>query len=106
MSFLPFLFSFAIDDILGQALKNPTVNFSNAQDETLFDLEYADDIVCIVETFTDAQSLSDSLICSTARYGLKFVRAKCKIILFNCTEPVCALFMEGEVLEQVERFTY
>ena len=27
-------------------------------------------------------------------------------MLFNWTEPVCPLFMEGEELEQVERFTY
>ena len=81
-------------------------NFSNAQDETLFDLEYADDIVYTFETFTDAQSLLNSLICSAAHYGLKFAPAKCKTMLFNWTELVCPLFMEGEDLEQVERFTY
>ena len=102
----PFLFNFVMDDILGQALKSTAANFSNAQDETLFDLEYADDIVCTFETFTDAQSLLNSLICSAARYGLKFAPAKCKTMLFNWTEPVCPLFMEGEELEQVERFTY
>ena len=53
----PFLFNFVMDDILGQALKSTTANLPNAQDETLFDLEYADDIVCTFETFTDAQSL-------------------------------------------------
>ena len=69
-------------------------------------VEYADDIVCTFETFTDAQSLLNSLICSAARYGLKFAPAKCKTMLFNWTEPVCPLFMEDEELEQVERFTY
>ena len=102
----PFLFNFVMDDILGQALKSTAANFPNAQDETLFDLEYADDIVCIFGTFTDAQSLLNSLICSATRYGLTFAPAKCKIMLFNWTEPVCPLFMEGEELEQVERFTY
>ena len=33
-----FLFNFVMDDILGQALKSITANFSNVQDETLFDL--------------------------------------------------------------------
>ena len=95
-----------MDDILGQALKSTTANFQNAQDETLFDLEYADDIVCTFETFTDAQSLLNSLICSAARYGLKFAPAKCKTMFFNWTETVCSLFMEGEKLEHVERLTY
>ena len=101
-----FLFNFVMDDILGQALKNTAANFSNAQDETLFDLEYADDIVCKFETFTDAQSLLNFLICSAARYGLKFTPAKCKTMLFNWTEPVCSIFMEGEELAQLERLTH
>ena len=41
----PFLFNFVMNDILGQALKSTTANLPNAQHETLFDLEYADDIV-------------------------------------------------------------
>ena len=76
-----FFFNFVMDDILGQALKSTAANFSNAQNETLFDLEYANDIVCTFETFTDAQSLLNSLICSTARYRLKFAPAKCKTML-------------------------
>ena len=102
----PFLFNFVMNDILGQALKSRADNFSNAKDETLFDLEYADDIVCTFETFTDAQSLLISLTCSASRDGRKFAPAKCKTMLFKWTEPVCPLFMEGEELEQVERFTY
>ena len=95
-----------MDNILGQALTSTPANFSNAQDETLFDLEYADDIVCTFETFPDARSQLNSLICSAARYGLKLAPTKCKTMLFNWTELVCPLFMEGEELEQVERFTY
>ena len=102
----PILFNFVMDDILGHALKSKAANFQNAQDETLFDLEYAEDIVCTFETFTDAQSLLNSLIRSAARCGLKFAPVKCKTMLFNWTELVCPLFMEGEELEQVERFTY
>ena len=95
-----------MDDILGQALKSTAANFSNTQNEALFDLEYADNIMCTFETFTDAQSLSNSIIFSISRYGLKFAPAKCIIMLFNWTEPVYPLFMECEELEQVETFTY
>ena len=102
----PFLLNFVMDDISGQALKSTAAHFPNAQDETLFDLEYADDNVCTFVTFRDAQSLSNSLICSAVRYGLTFAPVKRKIMLFNWTEPVCPLFMEGEKLEQAERFTY
>ena len=43
---------------------------------------------------------------SCARYELKFTPAKCKTMLFNWTEPVSSLFVEGQELEQVELFTY
>ena len=92
----PFLFNFVLDDILEQALKNTATNSSNAQNETLFDLEYAVDIVCTFETLTNAQSLVNSLIWSAARYGLMFAHVNCKTMLFNWTEPVCSFFMEGE----------
>ena len=54
----PFLFNFVMGDILGQARKNSVANFSNAQDETSFTLKHANNIVCTLETFTDAQSLT------------------------------------------------
>ena len=62
--------------------------------------------MCTFETFTDAQSLLNSLIYSAVRYGIKFALAKCKTMLFNGTESVCSLFVEGEDLEEIERFTY
>ena len=95
----------SVKDVLSPPFSS-TANLPNAQDETLFDLEYADDIVYTFETFTNAQSLLKSLICSADRYGLKFAPAKCKTMLFNWTKPVCPLFMEGKELEQVEMFTY
>ena len=80
----PLHFNFVMHGILGQALKNSAANFSVTHDKTLFDLEYADDIVCTCEPFTDGQLLLDSLICSAARCGLKFAHVMCKTILFNC----------------------
>ena len=62
--------------------------------------------MCTSVAFTNDQSLLNSLICSAARYGLEIAPAKCKTTLFNWTEPVCPLFMEGGELEQVERFIY
>ena len=53
---LSLLSNFVID-ILEQALKNSAVNFSNIEDKTEFDLEYADDIVCAFDTLSRAQSL-------------------------------------------------
>ena len=76
------------------------------RNKILFDLEYADDIVCSLETFAEAQSLSDSLIHSAARYGLKFAPSKCRLILFNWTGPVQPLLMECEVFEHMDEFTY
>ena len=51
-------------------MKNSTENWSYNPDETLFDLEYADNIVCTFETSMNAESLLGSLICSIARMAL------------------------------------
>ena len=103
----PFLFNFVIDDIMEQALHNSATKAPEAhRNKILFDLEYADDIVCSLETFAEAQTLLDSLIHSAARYGLKFAPSKCKLMLFNWTGPIQPLLTEGEELEQVDKFTY
>ena len=90
-----------------KALHNLATKAPDApRNKILFDLEYADDIVCSLETFAEVQSLLDSLIHSAARYGLKFAPLKCKLMLFNWTGPIQPLLMEGEELEQVDKFTY
>ena len=73
----PFLFNFVMDDILWQTLENSAAYFSDTEDETLFDPEYVDDILCTFEMFTVAHSLLESLIFSAARYGHKFALTKC-----------------------------
>ena len=101
----PFLLNFVMDDILGRALKSTAANLPNAQDETLFDLEYADDIVCTFETFTDAQSLLNSLICSAARYGLKFGTCEVQnnVIQLDIT---CLLTFHGRWRARTSRKVY
>ena len=102
----PFLFNFEIDDIMKQPLHNSATRAPDAdRNKMLFDLEYANDIVCYLESFTEAQTLLDSLIHSAARYGLKFAPSKYKLMLFNWTGPIQQILMEGEDLEQVDKFT-
>ena len=96
-----------IDDIIEHALHNSATKAHDAhRNKILFDLEYADDIVCSSETFAEAQSLLDSLIHSAARYGLRFAPSKCTLMLFNWTGPIQPLPMEGEALEQVDKFAH
>ena len=80
-----FLFKFVMDDVLGQAMTNSVANSLNTKDKTVFDREYADDVVCTFETFSETQSLSDSSICSEAGYRPSFAPAKCKTTLFSWT---------------------
>ena len=90
-----------------QALHNSATKAHDAHgNKIIFDLEYADDIVCSLETFAEVQSLLDSLIHSAARYGLKFAPSKSKLMLCNWTGPIQPLLMEGEELDQVDKFTY
>ena len=96
-----------MDDIVEQVLYNSAAKAPDAhRNKVLFDLECADDIFCTLDTFAEVQLLLDSSICSAARYGLKFTPLKCKLMLFNWTGPVQHLLMEGEELEQVDKFTF
>ena len=90
-----------------QALHTSATKAPDAhRNKILFDLGYVDVIVCSLETFAEAQSLLDSSIHSAVRYELKFAPSKCKLMLFNWTGPIQPLLMEGEELEQVNKFTY
>ena len=101
-----FLFNFLIDDIMKQALQNSATTAPDAhRNKILFDSEYADDIICSLKTFAQAQLLLDSLIHSAAGYGLKVASSKCKLMLFKLTGTTQPLLMEREGLEQIDKFT-
>ncbi|CAH8292457.1 unnamed protein product [Schistosoma rodhaini] len=103
----PFLFNFAIDDILETAL----MDVSNGgvymlPGERLLDLEYADDIVLLCDNAQGMQSALNQLAISVRRYGMCFAPSKCKVLLQDWQDSHPVLTLDGEEIEVVEKFVY
>ncbi|VDQ11129.1 unnamed protein product [Trichobilharzia regenti] len=81
-SISPFLFNFAIDDILELALKDVREGgVGLLPGERLFDLEYAGDIVLLCDSMEAAQIALDQLTINVCEYGMYFAPSKCKVLL-------------------------
>jgi exonuclease III len=103
----PFLFNFAVDDILNRSLEGLT----NAGVELLpgnrvLDLEYADDIALLSDNTQAIQNALNRLAIEVSRYGMHFGPSKCKVLLQDWQEPVPAFTIGDETLETVESFVY
>ncbi|KER19905.1 hypothetical protein T265_11429 [Opisthorchis viverrini] len=103
----PFLFNFVIDEIMRRTLEdleNPGVEI--VADESLVDLEYADDVTLIFEDQSEARALSNKLTTIILSFGMRLAPSKCKVMLQNVQSPNMSLTIQGESLEIVENFTY
>ncbi|CAH8600719.1 unnamed protein product [Schistosoma mattheei] len=103
----PFLFNFAIDDILETALmgvSNGGVDLLPG--ERLLDLEYADDIVLLCDNAQGMQSALNQLAISVRRYGMCFGPSKCKVLLQDWQDSNPVLTLDGEQIDVVEKFVY
>ncbi|KAH9587822.1 ATP-binding cassette sub- A member 3 [Schistosoma haematobium] len=103
----PFLFNFAIDDILETAL----MDVSNGgvdllPGERLLDLEYADDIVLPRDNAQAMQSALNQLAINVRRHGMCFAPSKCKVLLQDWQDSNPVLTLDGEQIEVVEKFVY
>ncbi|MBM6549315.1 reverse transcriptase family protein [Streptococcus dysgalactiae subsp. equisimilis] len=103
----PFLFNFAIDDVLHNAISG----LSDGGVELLpgnrvTDLEYADDIALLGDNPQATQNALDRLAIEVSRYGMCFAPSKCKVLFQDWQEPVPALTLAGERLEPVDNFSY
>ncbi|CAH8656857.1 unnamed protein product [Schistosoma curassoni] len=103
----PFLFNFAIDDILETAL----MDVSNGgvdllPGERLLDLEYAYDIVLLCDNAQGMQSALNQLAISVRRYCMFFTPSKCKVLLQDWQDSNPLLTLDGEQIEVVKKFVY
>ena len=102
----PFLFNFAIDDILEFALQNDTDGVQLLPGNRLRDLEYADDIVLLGDQLQALQVILDRLTSSASCYGMAFAPTKCKVLLQDWTAQAPVLSIGNETLELTEKFVY
>ncbi|CAH8490480.1 unnamed protein product [Dicrocoelium dendriticum] len=103
----PFLFNFAIEDVLQRALEGvQDCGVELLPGDRLTDLDYADDIALLEDDPQSVQNALDRLAMEASKYGLCFTPGKCKTLLQDWQVPEPALTIAGHVLEQVPCFTY
>ncbi len=106
-AFSPTLFSYIIDRILGKALQN----YQEVQvgaNVHVSDLAYADDIVILSSSsYSEMQGLLEAVNSHTASVGMRINTSKTKLMsAFIPGEQRQAVLLDGEPLEDVERFKY
>ncbi len=102
----PTLFNYIIDWILGQALQDyPGVQVGATV--PVFDLAYADDIVILSSSYSEVQGLLEVVIRHAAAVGMRINASKTEVMSALIPgEQRQAVLLDGEPLEDVERFKY
>lgn len=103
----PFLFNMLVDHVMRSATAEPCVGGVDVQGRTerLFDLDYADDIVLLAETESEAQLLLDRVARCAAQVGLVINVQKTKVMA--CSMPLIpSISLDGAALQVVDDFTY
>ena len=70
------------------------------------DLDYADYIVLLFDSFSAAQAALDRLCDIVPAFGMQFAPSKCKVMLQDMTPSGMSLSLGGEQLQLVKRLTY
>jgi hypothetical protein len=103
----PFLFNFAIDDILKSALEGlDGCGVDLLPGDRLCDLDYADDIALLGDDTQAAQTALDRLAVEASHFGMYFAPSKCKVLVQDWQGSVPALVLDGKHLEVVDKFVY
>ena len=103
----PFLFNFAVEDILENALNDiHDCGLELLPGNRVKHLDYADDIALLGDDPIALQRVLDKLVIEASKYGLVFAPSKCKVLLQDWIGPAPTLQVDGLVLDSVDSFTY
>ncbi|KAK6759315.1 hypothetical protein RB195_021109 [Necator americanus] len=102
----PFLFNFAIDDIMRRTVDHCPADIVLAPSGCpLTDLEYADDVVIFAESSTKLQHVVNLVSKPAAAYGLRLRPDKCKQMWIS-SRPRTGIRVDGQPIELVDEFCY
>ncbi|KAK6757534.1 hypothetical protein RB195_015383 [Necator americanus] len=102
----PFLFNFAIDDIMRRTVDQCPADIVLAPSGCPFtDLEYADDVVIFAESSTKLQHVVHLVSKLAAAYGLRLRPDKCKQMWIS-SRPRTGIRVDGQQIELVDEFCY
>ena len=103
----PFLFNFAIDDVLRKAFDGLTGNgVELLPGSRITDLDYADDIAVLGDDARVVQLALDRLSVEVSKFGMCFAPSKCKVLLQDWCEPTPNFSLGGVRLDVVNSFVY
>ena len=105
---IPYHPFFSISSLVTSFIE-PWINESGVnvlETRNCFGLEYADDIVCSLDSFEEAQATLNDLTVAAGRYGLSSAPSKCKVKLTDWTGSITPLTLSDEELDFVDSFTY
>ncbi|KAK6757362.1 hypothetical protein RB195_015280 [Necator americanus] len=102
----PFLFNFAIDDIMRRTVDQcPADIFLAPSGCPLTDLEYADDVVIFAESSTKLQHVVNLVSKLAAACGVRLRPDKCKQMWIS-SRPRTGIRVDGQPIELVDEFCY
>uniref|UniRef100_A0A8D8TDU0 Craniofacial development protein 2 n=1 Tax=Cacopsylla melanoneura TaxID=428564 RepID=A0A8D8TDU0_9HEMI len=100
----PALFNLYAEKLLEEALNNtPGIKIG---EENLKNIKYADDQAVLAESERALQIMIDNINEAGRRYGMKINAGKTKVMKIGKTEERLQLILEGQELDQVEKFRY
>ncbi|KAK6760365.1 hypothetical protein RB195_021728 [Necator americanus] len=100
----PFLFNFAIDDIMRRTVDQCPAGIILAPSGRPFtELEYADDVVIFAESSTKLQHVVNLVSKLAAAYGLRLRPNKCKQ-MWIFSRPRTGIRVDGQPIELVDEF--
>ena len=100
-----FLFLLVVDWVMRSTTEDRPRGLKWNDGEYLEDLDYADDIVLLSQSWNDAQEKLDRLANFGERTGLKINIEKTESMRINCSNPVLfTIWTDG--IKEVDKFTY
>ena len=103
----PFLFNFAIEEILENALNDlDTAGIELLPGNRLKHLDYADDIALLGDDPQVMQQALDRLVVHASDFGLTLAPETCKLLIQDVDSSGLPLSIDGHTLEVVDSFNY
>ena len=102
----PLLFAIAIDWVLRRTTENSTGGITWSEDKSLYDLDFADDIALIDESWSSMQQTTSTLTKEANKVGLYINADKCKLMTTSVWSDRSDIQAAGADIEKVDDFCY
>ena len=104
----PLLFTLTIDYVMRISMVEPTYGLPWTKERRLKDLDFADDLALLAESWQQLQQMTTSLEENAAKVGLKISGSKTKTMQIGDQQSLTSvpIIISGEPVEKVNKFTY